>query len=981
MTAVVASLLVAALAAPAHLSPLPPPPDADDDPLGLHIVYPTQAGKNRVRWYDFDWQYVDFTPVEGGAPVRLYFYERERAVAQLARAATERAYRRYVEFFRYTPSRRIPYLLYNSHFEFESTNAFFVSEQLLGVTSIRDLTMSLPYWGEHQRFRHVLEHELAHQFTVQQVSDLSSQEGSFLPLEAIPLWFIEGLAEYASLGGLTPQVRATLADGLLAEAAFDEGDKRAKDHRLPPFFNQGPGTFQRIYLQGHAQLAFIAETWGDDALRSVLSQSPRLGSLPQAEAFDELLGRITATPPEEIEKRWKRWLDEKIGRRARAAAHPFDQVERIDDLGDGQIDALVLSPGRDVAFYRVVDTTTGRTRLYLRELADGGKRREVASDQQVKLVSLHPGDRRVMAIGEGLVAYIGRRGAADRLFVRTVKRTPDGFELGDERVHELQKQHGLIEAGSPAFDPRTGALYFVGLSQDTGFLDIYRLDRPMEEDAPIARVTDDIWAERDLAIGPDGTLVFSSDATPDGRYELFRLEPDGTHTALTSMAGADDALSAAFDPEGAIVFSASGTGFTQAYRLQDGRLTRLTELPTRFEQPAVDRQGNLVGLTLWRSEPELVRVDKDKLLSQPVAGALPGTLEPQELARSGLDDAKAYEALSWRNYRLENIGLAAGTGPYFVGSAVFTDLFRNRSLGVQIEYISDFDRTGGALLYLDQTNRLSWGVSAFIDTNLHYAPDFPTTGDSFLRQQIGAAFILEYPLLKYLRVEGFVIPQFLRAYDFNAPGSAFAEDLAGNYWGAGLGGRLAFDTLRHAVVGPVDGLSAALTLGGTLLFGGADSFAEAGLAVQYFRPIVPSYERVYAFLRLETATTFGGELSEQFYLPAAYNLRAFREGQDELLGTGYWLGTLELRFPLDFITFGFLPYVEGLVGADVGAIFLDRDDLWDNRVADAVLGVNIGLGPVGLRLHFARPFDIGAGVPNDEWLTHVSLSAPFLGLY
>jgi hypothetical protein len=47
-------------------------------------------------------------------------------------------------------------------------------------------------------------------------------------------------------------------------------------------------------------------------------------------------------------------------------------------------------------------------------------------------------------------------------------------------------------------------------------------------------------------------------------------------------------------------------------------------------------------------------------------------------------------------------------------------------------------------------------------------------------------------------------------------------------------------------------------------------------------------------------------------------------------------------------------------------------------VAAGFFGLELGLGPFVPRLYFARPFDIGGGVPENDWVVHFTIFAPFL---
>jgi hypothetical protein len=68
---------------------------------------------------------------------------------------------------------------------------------------------------------------------------------------------------------------------------------------------------------------------------------------------------------------------------------------------------------------------------------------------------------------------------------------------------------------------------------------------------------------------------------------------------------------------------------------------------------------------------------------------------------------------------------------------------------------------------------------------------------------------------------------------------------------------------------------------------------------------------------------------------------------------------------------------------DFGGVGQSFGDLWDKRVLNGVLGVNLAMGPLQFRLHFARNIGIGAPaglpVPKDEWVTNFSIGLAGLG--
>ena len=142
-----------------------------EKPLQQQFVVPERPGQNQVAWYGFNWQYVDVPAPGGGAGgIRLYYYRSEIAQARRALPAIQSAYARLVDQFHYSPTKRIPYILYATQREFQTQNVFEVSEGVLGVTSPEDLKMTVPYFGDHARFVEVSTHEMVHQFQIQKMN-------------------------------------------------------------------------------------------------------------------------------------------------------------------------------------------------------------------------------------------------------------------------------------------------------------------------------------------------------------------------------------------------------------------------------------------------------------------------------------------------------------------------------------------------------------------------------------------------------------------------------------------------------------------------------------------------------------------------------------------------------------------------------------------------------------------------------------------
>ena len=920
-----------------------------------------------------------FSGSPGGAPVRLYFYAEEEEVARVATPFIERAYASLSDWFRYVPSHTVPLHLYNSHFEFESMRELFVSETVLGVTSPKDLTMALPYWGEAARFEHVLRHELVHQFTIQYLADLG-QPTKCNPLDLLPLWFIEGLAEFVALEGLTPEVRAALADG------FVDRDGIREEPAISEFFAPGPATFERVYLIGHAQLRFLEEHKGEGTVRRLLQASASMcedrGRLfgPSATPFISLVQRELGLNQEEIDQGWRAWATAQVAPSLQAK-NPLSSLLIVDDLGRGQIDSYSLSPDGSFVFCRLVDTATGISRLVLHHLPSK-RTKKIVEDRAFSLVTLHPFDRRVIAIGETYLAYVGRVGATDRLRVQTYKFDGDDFEIGPEIEHRLDDFGALIEAGYPAIDDRTDSLLFSGLSRSTGALNIYRMAAPLNPYASITQVTSDAYAEIELSVSGDKVWL-ASGATPDGRPEIAWLGDDGYHY-ITNFPGATEVAAPAPDGRGGIVFQAGTTGLMQAYHYSGSgsTLTRISDVPTGLTSPSMDSSGALLGIVSMDEKRHLVRIPPGELVAEQEKSTIAESMTPWPVVKSELLSVREYSAASLKSWRLDSLLGAATTGPLIFAFASFSDQFRERVAQLSVQVLEDLDRTNASAIYLNQSGRLSTGVTLFFDSSDQLdARSSAWRQTLFLRQRFGGSVIAAYPFNQFLRLDASAGIIGLRGLQFEEPDGELADQFSGTHPAAELGVGIVLDTLRVAPVGAIQGTTASLSLEGTLPVDDIETFTTIEANLEHYLPLISGYRRLFAHGRLAGGMVLGGqEFAEQFYLPAAFNLHALHDGSLSSVGTDFGLAQLSVSFPLA-PPLGEYVFLQGLIGADIGAVTFGFDNFRHDLTAAAVGGVDLVFTPLILRLQLARAFDVGGRIPTDDWVGHLALVSPFAGLF
>ncbi|MFW5966743.1 MAG: tolB protein precursor protein, partial [Persicimonas sp.] len=268
----------------------------------------------------------DVSPWSGG--IKLYFYESEREIAEQAAAFIERHYRQLVDDFEYVPDKTFPYFLYSSYHEFLQTNLFPIQEGVLGVTSPESLEVTLPYFGDHAQFADVSKHELVHEFTIQKVEAYAEKNNAAdNPLTKMPLWFIEGIAEYYAKDGLDAETE-TLVRDLVVNPDPDE------EYVLEGFFDQKRRGYLWTYKLGQARAAFLEETYGDGTLQTIIEESYRLvgtnDGRQRMRRFPELLTEVTGDSRRTLSQKFENWLKRRHFRTYLDAEQPpgvFEQYE------------------------------------------------------------------------------------------------------------------------------------------------------------------------------------------------------------------------------------------------------------------------------------------------------------------------------------------------------------------------------------------------------------------------------------------------------------------------------------------------------------------------------------------------------------------------------------------------------------------------------------------------------------------------------
>jgi Tol biopolymer transport system component len=422
--------------------------------------------------------------------------------------------------------------------------------------------MVLPFTGSYADLEHVLGHEMVHQFQYDVISRGRIGAGVQTLVNAnLPGWFMEGMAEYLSIGPIDPLTSMWLRDASL-EGHLPTVEEMTYDPRIFP------------YRFGHALLAYVGEKWGDEAIGQILQASVSSGV---EGGFKRSLG-VTL---DDLSSEWRdavqtTYLPQLADHyRARRIAQPLLTQKR----SEGTLHlAPALSPdGRDIAYFS--EKNSFFVDLYLADAETGRvKRRLVKSTLNSNYESLRFINSAGSFSPDGrYFAIAAKRKDRDDLVILDVKK--------DEEVRRIRVP--LNGVTTPSWSPDGKQLVFTGY--DGGLSDLFVVNA---DGSNLHRVTNDKYADLEPSWSPDGkTIAFVTDRSPAtdfaalkfGNLRIALLHLDTGSIDILRHMDQGKNINPAWAPDGrslAFVSDRNGISNIFLYDLSDGNIYQLTDVFT-----------------------------------------------------------------------------------------------------------------------------------------------------------------------------------------------------------------------------------------------------------------------------------------------------------------------------------------------------------------------------------------------------------------
>ncbi|MEO6865597.1 MAG: DPP IV N-terminal domain-containing protein [Gemmatimonadaceae bacterium] len=521
-------------------------------------------GQNQVKYRYFRWRVLETEHF------LIHYYPEEKLPVHDAARMAERSYSRLSRILGHQFREKKPILLYASRQDFGQSNINGdLGEGVGGVTEPMRQRIELPFTGDYDSFEHVLTHEMVHQFQFDIFSD-GKAGANIQTLEQVnpPGWFMEGMAEYLSLGPNHPLTTMWIRN------AVENGSLPTIKQMTDDPNNYFP------YRYGEALWRYIGERWGDQAIGEILQSVTTAG-------IDRGFERELGINMDQLSEQWRAATREQYLPQLAALQRVRDFATPLltpKITGGSIFIAPVLSPdGKTVAFLSNGSVKKGEIfiDLYLGDATTGKRLKRLVRTttnprfEELRLLysqgSFSPDSKKF--------AFTAQTEGRDVLSIADVA-------TGDVVQYDKLPLDGVL---SPSYSPDGQHIVFSGFTD--GVTDLYVVDADGKNLRPLTR---DRYGDLMPSWSPDGTrIAFATDraSTDLPTLKLGKLQiaiydlQSGTSRVLPGQEGLN--INPVWSPDGrsiAYVSDRNGTANIYLHNLGTDLDMRVTNVQSGISQ-------------------------------------------------------------------------------------------------------------------------------------------------------------------------------------------------------------------------------------------------------------------------------------------------------------------------------------------------------------------------------------------------------------
>lgn len=729
----------------------------------------SQFGQNKVMYDQFDFSIYNTPRFE------IYNYVKNDTVLLNLGQLSERWYLRHYAMFG-DSLENSPIILYNNAADFMQTTVIsgIIGVGTGGVTEGFRSRVMIPLMVSNKETDHVLGHEMVHVFQYNIVRESDSL--SFQNLANVPLWMIEGMAEFLSIGSSDNRTAMWMRDAVIND---DVPSLKDMTRKMGEYFP---------YRYGHAFWAYVTGTWGDNILKPYYYLTLKYGI---DNATQMLMGfdtdSLSVLWQESFKTYYPKFLTDTLG--------PVGKL-MFNSENSGEINLTpVLSPdGKYMTFLsnkNVIDIdlllANTKTNKVEKKLTSSLRKSHIDDFNYVEEAgSWSPS-------GNQYVITTFTQGKNKLLIINF-----NNYKVYSSEEIEIPGVDAII---NPEWSPDGKTILFNGLVSGKSDLYLYHIDTKKTE-----QLTNDYHSDLQPSWSADGSeIAFISDRGPDsdiekqiyGSYRLCVLKRKTGQIITYDLFPGANIFSPQYSPtDSSLYFLSNADGFRNLYRyhLHTGEVFKLTKFATGISgitdlAPAysVSRKTGQVAYTLYKNDNyEIYLANPEEFLKIPVDPTkidlsaeylAPGKNRIFNIVDHNLHYSISLPEDSFKiedynpKFKLEYIGsngMGVGYSTYgtFVSGGVsllFSDMLKHHQIYTMININGEIYDFGGQLAYINNANRISWGASF---SHLPYRTMYytfykdPESGYTFVNYDLvriyeeNLSLFSQLPLSSKLRFEG-----------------------------------------------------------------------------------------------------------------------------------------------------------------------------------------------------------------------------------
>ncbi|HEX2920696.1 MAG TPA: hypothetical protein VHO50_05985 [Bacteroidales bacterium] len=655
----------------------------------------------------------------------IYNYLKNDTLINVVSQWSERWYSMHQKMFRDTFDVRNPIILYSNHADFQQTNAIseLVGVGTGGVTESLKNRVIIPVAPSIAQTDHVLGHEMVHAFQYHMF--LNERTRSEFSLNNVPLWMIEGMAEYLSKGSVDPHTAMVMRDALLNND-FPTLKKLSTESKYFP------------YTYGQAFWSLVVKTWGDKVMVPLLKNTAIMG-------FDRAADSLLKVDETTLSGMWKSATELHYRKFLKNEKDSVAGTKLIseDNAGEMNISPSISPDGKYIAFFSEKDLFT--LDLYLAETQTG----KIIK----KLTSVVKNDE----IDDfNFIESSGTWSPDSRKFAFVVfskgKNKMAILEVKKGKINDEFEIPGVPSFSNPAWSPDGKKFVISGLVE--GITNLYLYDY---RSGDVEKITDDFTADIHPSWSSDGSMiVFSKENMAEGEnirnytfnLAIMNLETRSVKTIDVFRKSYNMNPLFSIDNK-SIFFLSDADGYRNMYRydIDSGEVFRMTEYMTGVSgitdfSPALSiaKNDNILAYNYFIKDSYQIFLAKNsdfkyEKLDTQFFDYTASTLPPiTEITETTVDNSiftinekpvinpDSIRELTYRpkfklDYISNNANIGISTGGLYrdnLGGSInmiFSDMVGNNQIYSSLSLNGEIYDFGGMVAYLNQKGKVKWSAA------------------------------------------------------------------------------------------------------------------------------------------------------------------------------------------------------------------------------------------------------------------------------